>query len=140
MAEPLSVRIMRLIPQAMHILTMSHYTSGPRDPAKPFCCRCQVGVSPILNDGGEALHEANLRVAFGKVPNAQRLFEGCSHGTIPRVDLGGEPHRDWHAVVGRAWASTAGAGRAGRGLGALRASVACPPTLGTVGGSSRPPR
>src|SRR5215470_13658883 len=24
-------------------LTMSHSTSGPRDPAKPFCCRCQVG-------------------------------------------------------------------------------------------------
>jgi len=23
-------------------LTMSHSTSGPRDPAKPFCCRYQV--------------------------------------------------------------------------------------------------
>src|SRR5215472_6934290 len=37
----LLARVVDLI-EHVPILTMSHYTSGPRDPAKPFCCRCQV--------------------------------------------------------------------------------------------------
>ena len=56
-SSALFTRLMRLIgghynaPCAIHkvksfiagsSLTMSHSTSGPRDPAKPFCCRCQV--------------------------------------------------------------------------------------------------
>jgi hypothetical protein len=94
-------------------VTLNEWSAGP---SQTVLLYVPGGVAPILNDGGKALHGANLRVAFGKIPNAQRLFGGCSHGTIPRVDLGGEPRRDWTTVGGRAWASTAGAGRAGRGL------------------------
>src|SRR5439155_21148225 len=80
------------------------------------CYSLLVVVCPILNDRGEELHGANLRVAFGKVSNAQRLCGGCSHGTLPREDPGGEPRRNWTAAVCRALAGTAGAGRDGRGL------------------------
>src|SRR5215813_4496625 len=69
------------------------------------------GVSPIRNDGSEELHGANLRVAFGQVPNAQRLCGGCVHGTLPRVAPGGEPRWHWTAAIGRALAGTAGAER-----------------------------
>src|SRR6266568_6715247 len=49
------------------------------------------GGSLILNDGGEELDGAILRVAFGKGPTSQRLFGGCSHGTLPREAPGREP-------------------------------------------------
>src|SRR5262249_26723010 len=74
------------------------------EPSQTVLLYMPGGVSPILNDGGEGLHGANLRVAFGNVPNAQRLFGGCAHGTFPRVDPGGEPRRNWTAAIGRALA------------------------------------
>src|SRR4029450_3885903 len=98
------------------------------------------GVSPILNDRGEELHGANLRVAFGKVPKAQRLFGGCAHGTFPRVAPGGEPRQNWTAALCRALAGTAGAGRDGRSLWALGASGGCPPAAGAIRCKRAPPR
>src|SRR4030095_8282797 len=104
------------------------------EPSETVLLYVPGGVSPILNDRGEELHGANLRVAFGKVPNAQRLFGGCSHGTLPRVAPGGEPRRNWTAAVCRALAGTAGAGRDGRGLWGPRGSGGGAPTRGGVGG------
>src|SRR4029453_191406 len=85
----------------------------PPDPTSTVFRFVPGGVSPILDYGGEELHGANLRVAFGKIPNAQRLFGGCSHGTFSRVDPGGELRRDWTTPVCQALAGTAAPGRPG---------------------------
>src|ERR1700746_3860001 len=87
----------------------------PADPSSTVLRYVPGGVSPVLDYGGEELHGANLRVAFGKVPNAQRLFGGCSHGTFPRVDPGGEPRRDWTAPVCQALAGKGAARDGGAG-------------------------
>ncbi len=61
-------------------VTLNEWSAGP---SLVVLLYVPVGVSPILNYGGEEWHGATLRVAFEKNPNSQRLFGGCSHGTLP---------------------------------------------------------
>jgi len=61
-------------------VTLNEWSAGP---SLVVLLYVPVGVSPILNYGGEEWHGATLRVAFEKDPNSQRLFGGCSHGTLP---------------------------------------------------------
>ena len=50
-------------------VTLNKWSAGP---SQTVLLYVPVGVSPILNYGGEELHGATLRVAFGKGPNSQR--------------------------------------------------------------------
>src|SRR5262245_3591498 len=95
----------RYVARQCHITRVVRGTQRNR-----FAVGARWCIANPVNDGGEAWHGANLRVAFGQVPKAQRLYGGCSHGTLPRVASGGEPRRDWTAAVGRALVGTAGAG------------------------------
>jgi hypothetical protein len=69
-------------------VTLNEWSAGPSETVLLYV---PGGGSLILNDGGEELYRAIFRVACGKAPNAQRLFGGCSHGTLPREAPGREP-------------------------------------------------
>ena len=69
-------------------VTLNEWPAGPSETVLLYV---PGGGSLILNDRGEELYGAILRIVFGKGPNSQRLFGGCSHGTVSREAPGREP-------------------------------------------------
>src|SRR5215510_8316991 len=58
-------------------VTLNEWSAGPSETVLLYV---PGGGALIPNDRGEEWYRAIFRVAFGKAPNAQRLFGGCSHG------------------------------------------------------------